>query len=266
MTHTDAIALAHTDQGTGEAVLLLHAFPLDRSMWSESIEALAPHFRVIAPDLRGHGGSPAPAGPYLMADHVADTVALLDRLGVASVAVVGVSMGGYVAMNLLAAHPDRVWAAVLADTRAGADSDEGRRGRAEQARRVQAEGLASFIAQQLPKMFAPATLRDRPEVAARYTAIVQATRPAAIVAQLAGLAARPDTTAALERVTCPTLILVGAEDVLTPPAEAQAMAALVRGSQVEVLEGAGHLANLELPAQFNRRIVEFLRQHAAGLG
>lgn len=252
------IELSYVEQGSGQPVVLLHGFPLDRTMWDDQLPELARRYRVIAPDLRGHGESFAPPGPYTMAEHVADLRALLDRLGIDRVALVGLSMGGFVTMSFLEQYPERVWAAVLADTRAQADTDATKAFRAEQADVVQRAGMAPFVGQNLPRMYTPATLRDRHDLVDRYRRIVGRARPQAVAAALAGLAARADLTATLERITCPVLVVVGSEDLTTTPEDARLMAERIPGARLELIDGAGHLANIEAPERFTAVVLQFL--------
>ena len=259
MAEPTPIELRYTQRGKGPAVVLLLAFPLDRTMWDEQLEALAERFRVVAPDLRGHGETDVPTGPYTMEDHVADVRAFLDRLAIERAALVGLSMGGYIALNFVRIHPERVWAVVLADTRAQGDSDETRRARAEQAQLVQTQGLEPFIEQQVPRMFSSSTLSQRPELVERFRATVRRVRPEAVAAALEGLASRPDSTSALSQINCPALIVAGAEDVPTPAADARLMAERLPNARLEIIEGVGHLSNLEAPERFNAAVMSFLQ-------
>jgi 3-oxoadipate enol-lactonase len=255
-----AIDLHTIERGPRDApaVVLLHGFPLDGTMWDDQVEALAARYRVIVPDLRGHGRTAAPPGPYLMADHVADVRALLDRLGIERAALVGLSMGGYVTMNFLAAHPERAWAAALVDTRAEGDTEQNKQNRANQARDVVENGMGPFIEGAIPRMYAQRTISERPQFVDRYRRIVERARPEAVAAALGGLAARSDVTEALRSVTCPVLVVVGSEDVLTPPSDARHIAEAAPNARLEIIEGAGHLANIEAPEQFNRILLDFL--------
>ncbi|HEY1014611.1 MAG TPA: alpha/beta fold hydrolase [Herpetosiphonaceae bacterium] len=254
----DGVTLAYDDSGSGPPVVLLHAFPLSKEMWRGQVEALRDAYRVIAPDLRGHGGSALRGDSATMEQMADDVLALLDRLGLGRVALGGLSMGGYVALNLARRHPGRLAALVLADTRAGADSAEGREGRAATARKALEQGAPAIADQLLPKLLAPATQRDQPGLVSEVRALIEATSPAAIAAASHGMAARADSTAALPAFGAPTLVLVGAEDALTPPSESEAMRAAIPGAQLEIIPGAGHLSNLEQPAAFNQALRGFL--------
>ncbi|MCC6176869.1 MAG: alpha/beta fold hydrolase [Chloroflexi bacterium] len=260
MAERQAIDLNYVEHGRGGAgpVVLLHGFPLSGAMWDDLVDALTPAYHVVVPDLRGHGKSGAPAGPYTMADYVADVAALLDRLDIERAAVIGLSMGGYVSMALGQAHPERILALVLADTKAPGDDESVRRARAEQAAQIQAEGLERFIESQIPRMLAPTTVRERPDLVERYRAIVGGTRPAAVAAALSGLSMRSDMTPALGQITCPTLVVVGAEDAVTPPFEARRIADAVPRARLVVIEGVGHMANWEAPDRFNAAVRGFL--------
>lgn len=254
----DSGELAYAVSGDGPALLLLHAFPLGLFMWDAQAEALAATHRVIRFDARGFGGSASSQGPLTMERIADDAAALLDHLGVSRAVVGGCSMGGYAALAFVRRHPQRLAGLVLQDTRAGADSDEARAGRAALAARVMAEGAAAAEAAFLPKLLGETTKREQPALVAQLRARILATSPQAIADALHGLAARADSRPTLAEVRVPTLVLVGAEDVLTPPAESEAMAAVVPGARLEVVPRAGHLANLERPDTVNAALAAFL--------
>lgn len=252
------IEVAYNDAGSGAPLLLLHGFPFNRSMWREQAEALSATRRVITPDLRGLGASGAGEGPATMEEMAEDLAALLGELNVERAVVGGLSMGGYVALAFLREHPSRVTALVLADTRAQADTVEARGTREETARRALAEGMGPIADAMLPKLLAPATREQRPDVVARVREMILSTKPEGAAAALRGMAARRDQTDLLETVNVPTLIVVGSEDALTPPSEAEAMRAKIRSSRLVMIEGAGHVSNVERPGEFNRALAEFL--------
>jgi 3-oxoadipate enol-lactonase len=247
----------------GGTVLFIHGFPFDGSMWRETLAGLPPGWRGLAPDLRGFGGTEPPdAHVYRMDDYARDLVRLLDDEGVARVVVCGLSMGGYVAFALRRRFPERVAGLVLADTRAGPDTEEARRGRYELAERVLREGHQPVIDGMMPKLLPEATRASRPELVARVEDMMRRASPAAIAAALHGLADRPDSSADLSAIDIPTLVVVGAEDALTPPAESELMAEAIPGARLEVVAGAGHLTPVEKPEEFGGVVGEFL----GGLG
>jgi 3-oxoadipate enol-lactonase len=237
--------MVYDDSGVGPPLVLLHAFPFDRRMWRANVAELSGRFRVITPDLRGFGETPA-SGPYSIADLAGDVAALMDALGLSRATVGGLSMGGYVALAFAARHGSRLEGLVLADTKAGPDTPEARRGRDEAIALVNAEGVDRYVERTLPRFLsdrAPDTLR----------ATVRTLGKQSREATLAGLVAlrdRPDRRPELPAIACPTLVIVGSADVITPPSEAAAMASAIPGARLVELPGAGHLANLEEPSAF----------------
>lgn len=251
----NGIRVRFDDKGRGPAVLLLHAFPLSAEMWQPQIEALRNRYRVIAPDLRGFGGSDAPPGPYLMDTLADDAAALLEHLGVPRAVVVGLSMGGYVAFAFWRRHRDKVAAMVLADTRAGADSDEGRATRETNARLAEEQGAGAIADKMIPNLVAAGAT---PEVRDTLRRLITANGPDGIAGALRGMAARVDSGPDLPGIDVPVLVIVGEEDSLTPPAEAERLAAALPSATLRRIAGAGHLSNLEQPEAFNAALLEFL--------
>jgi pimeloyl-ACP methyl ester carboxylesterase len=250
--------IAYDDEGKGAAVVLLHGYPFNRSMWREQSEALTRKYRVITPDLRGLGETPPANEPATMAEMARDVAALLDELKIGRVALGGLSMGGYVALAFYRRFPLRVRALILADTRPQADTAEAQGNREEQAQKILQEGMQSIADDFLKKVLTPATLSEKPETVARVREMILKTDPQGAANALRGMAARSDQTSFLEQVLAPTLILVGSEDQITPPADAQLMQREIRGSRLEVIEDASHLSNLERPAEFNLALGSFL--------
>jgi 3-oxoadipate enol-lactonase len=253
------IEMVYDEAGSGAAVVLLHGFPFNRSMWNEQIAALAPSFRVIVPDLRGHGATTVTKAPATMDELARDVVALMDALEISRAAVCGLSMGGYVALALCKMFPSRIRALVLADTRAHADTQEAKDNREQQGQKALNEGMTAIAEAMLPKLLSPATLARRSEVVERVREMIVNTNPQGAASAQRGMAERADQTAFLSRVIAPTLIIVGSEDAITPVADAEVMHREIDGSRLEVIEGAGHVSNLEQPESFNRALTKFLR-------
>lgn len=245
-------------RGEGRAVLFLHAFPLGLSMWDAQAEALAGRHRVVRFDARGFGGTPAGEGPLTMERIADDGAALLDLLGIERAVVAGCSMGGYAAFAFARRHAGRLQGLALLDTRAGPDTEEARANRRTLAERVLAEGASAAVEAFLPKLLGETTHRERPLLVARVREWTLATSPRGIANALHGLAAREDSRPTLGAIRVPTLVLVGEEDSLTPPAEAEAIAKAIEGARLERIPGAGHLANLENPAAVNAALASFL--------
>jgi pimeloyl-ACP methyl ester carboxylesterase len=255
--------LAFTDTGHGPPIVLLHAFPLSRDMWLPQVDGLHDAYRLITPDLPGFGGSPPLDQPSVdaFADAVAET---LDKLPIRGPVVLGgLSMGGYVALAFARRHPARLRALILADTRAEPDDEAARANRDKTIAQVQAEGVGPVVEGLLPKLLCARTMEEQPEVVESVRRIALAQSAAGVAGALVGLRDRPDATAVLEQLQVPVLIVVGRDDALTPPARSEAMAKAVRRGQagetvLEIIDGAGHLSNLENPEAFNAALRRFL--------
>ncbi|MET9824481.1 alpha/beta fold hydrolase [Streptomyces sp. NPDC006349] len=244
---------------TGLPVLLIHGHPFNRTLWAPQTAALtAAGHRVVAPDLRGYGRSSVTTGKVLLADFADDLAGLLDHLGIEDAVVGGVSMGGQIAMELQLRHPDRVRALVLSDTSAPAETPEGKEFRNRLADRLLAEGMDGYAHEVIDKMLAAYNVTGMPDVADRVLEMMCATDPRGAAAALRGRAERPDYREVLASVTAPVLIVVGADDVYTPVAEAESLHRLVPHATLTVVEGAGHLPGAERPDRFNAALLEFL--------
>jgi pimeloyl-ACP methyl ester carboxylesterase len=273
------------DRGAGLPLLLVHGFPLDHTMWAGQMALAAaapamlvgerfqsagppparrawpslPAIRVIAPDLRGFGRSPARGETVGMHEFADDLAALLDALGVERpVVYCGLSMGGYIGWSFWQRHREKVRALILSDTRAQADTSEAAAARREMADRVVREGPGPLVEMMLPKLLGEATLRRRPELEGQLRRTMMNNSPAAIAAAGRGMAERPDATAALPEIRCPTLLVVGAEDVISPPSEMRRMAAAIPGAKLVEIPEVGHLSPLEDSPAFNAALAEFL--------
>ena len=254
------IEIGYDEAGSGTPVVLLHGFPFNRSMWSEQIEVLTSRHHVLAPDLRGHGETTVTTEPATMEEMAHDVAALMEKLEIRRAAVCGLSMGGYVAMALYRMFPLRARALILADTRAGADTEEAKANREAQAEKALQQGMAGIADAMLPKLLSPKTVARNPAVVARVREMILKTSPEGAAAALRGMAQRRDQTGFLSRVICPALIAVGREDMITPLPEAQLMHREIGGSRLEVIEDAGHVSNIEQPESFNRALTKFLRE------
>ena len=245
----------------GPAVVLIHGFPLNRHMWEAQEASLAEAgYRVILPDLRGHGKTPPVPGVATMDLMAKDVLRLLDTLGVTSFVAVGHSMGGYVALALHRVAPDRIRGLVLANTRADADDAKGRDTRDALARRLESEGIDVLVATMVPKMLADRSLQGRPDVRPTVEAMVRQTPVDGAVNALMGMKERPDATPQLETIHVPTLLVAGSEDPITPPGGMEAMAASIADSTLHVIEATAHLSSLEDPDAFNGALLNWLRR------
>ena len=262
LTVRDTRLAVHT-AGSGIPLVLLHAFPLDHSMW-ERQEPLAEAFRLIVPDLRGFGAS-SESLPRSIAELAEDVVALLDGLHVAVPAVVcGISMGGYVAQHIAARHPNRVAAVVLVDTKLEADTPEARTARADLAAKVGRLGLDILADAMIPRLLADSsearTVANRGEIESLLRQTILAQRVETVQAALLALGERPDMTEAMQHLQLPALLVVGAEDAITPVACLEAAEATIPHAKLLVVPSAGHMTPLEQPGIFNEGLLAFLRE------
>jgi 3-oxoadipate enol-lactonase len=255
--------MAYRDRGRrhGTALLLIHGFPLDSRLWDAQVAGLASLVRVVAPDLRGSGRSEVPPGLYDMDQYADDLAALLDALDIRKAVVAGLSMGGYIAFALWRRHPERVQALVLADTRAEPDSPQARANRDAAAVRVREIGSAAYAEEMLPRLLAPSSVAN-PRLRDRALRMMAAQPVQGIVAALGGLRDRADSRDLLPGVTVPTLVIVGCEDSLTPPADARTMAGAIPNARLVEVPRAGHLSPLENPRAVNAALRQFLREVA----
>jgi 3-oxoadipate enol-lactonase len=251
--------LAYTDTGLGSPVVLIHGYPFNRSLWSEQVIALSNSYRVIAPDLRGFGETEVTAGSATMNQMAQDVAELMDQLQIPRAVIGGLSMGGYVALAFYKQFPSRVRALILADTRAQADTEEAKQTRAQQAEKALSEGMAGIADAMLPKLLTPDTVSKRPDIVMHVRDMMLKTKPEGAAAALRGMAEREDQTPLLSQISAPTLILVGAEDAITPVADSEKMHHAIPNARLVVLENAGHVSNLERTEQFNDAMLEFLR-------
>ncbi len=249
--------IQYADKGHGPAVLFLHAFGLSLGMW-DGQETLAPRYRIVRFDARGFGGSDV-GDAVLTMDRIAEDAAfLIERLRLGPVILVGCSMGGYAAFAFAQKHSSLLRGLVLVDTRAGADPPEARKGRAELAARIMKEGPQPALDFFLPRVFGETTRNSRADVVARLKDMMLATPPRGLSDGLHGLAARQDSTAFLREITVPTLVVCGEEDAITPRAEAEIMQRGIKGAELAMIRGAGHLPSMETPAEFNAVLGKFL--------
>jgi pimeloyl-ACP methyl ester carboxylesterase len=251
------IEIGYDDVGTGEAVLFVHGFPHNRALWAAQLGALMDGVRCIAPDLRGFGESTV-AGPYSMDQYADDLAALLTTLRIDRAVVCGLSMGGYVALALWRRHRARVRGLILMDTRAGNDAPPARARRDEMIALARSRGSAGVADAMITGMVGARTREKCPEVVDAVHRMLESAPLAGVIGALEALRDREDSTGTLGTIDVPTLVLVGEDDVLTPPSEAALLHAGIRTSTLEVIAGAGHVPNVERPAAVNHVVTEFL--------
>ncbi len=262
-------AVTYDDTGADSSLigtpplLLIHGFPLDRALWAGQLRGLAGVARVIAPDLRGFGETGTPPGAVTMDGYADDLLALLDTLGVRETVVAGLSMGGYIALALYRKNPASVRGLVLADTKAGPDSPDGKKARDDFIVLARTQGAGAIGDRMLPKMLTPKTAAERADIVAAARAMMARQPVDGVVAALEAMRDRPDSTPMLAEITTPTLVVTGAQDTLIPPTEAESMREAIRGARLVSIPGAAHLSNLDQPDTFNAALRNFLKSLAS---
>lgn len=232
-------------RGDGPPVVLLHPFPANHDFWAPVADLLQGRYRLVIPDLRGHGESTPGDGPATMEKHAGDLARLCDATGIAKAVFAGVSIGGYILFEFWRRYRERVSALILANTRATADTEEGRANRLKSADDVEKHGPVPFIDSMVPKLLGQTTRTTRPDLVERARKMMRSMTVPGIAAVQRGMAARSDSVPTLKTIDVPLLILAGEEDTLTPVADAQQMHSNVAGSRLEVLPRAGHYAVFE---------------------
>lgn len=271
----------HLDAATGPAVVLLHGYPFDNSMWREQIGFLsAQGYRVVAPDLPGFGKAVAQTsvGEHSapshrlksvplnqadreitsMADMARDVAALMDKLAIVDATICGLSMGGYVAFEFVHLFPARVRGLVLADTRAPADNEQEKLARAQQAEQMLTKRMAEIAESSIPKLLSTHTLAEKPAVVDRVREMILRADPRGAAAAQRGMAARRNYSADLPGISVPVLIITGRQDAIRPVADAEFMHQGLSNSRLEIIENAAHMTNMEQPEIFNHALQEFL--------
>ena len=251
------VTLAVDVRGDGPALLLLHGFPLDRTIWKHQLATLA-GWRRIAPDLRGMGASEAPAGVYSMATYADDMARLLDRLRIQRAVVAGLSMGGYIAFELLRRHRDRVAGLILCDTKAEADSAEGKRGRDQSIELVESRGAPALAERMVQMLLGRTTQQTQPQLVQEVREMISRSPAPGLVGALRAMKDRADSTDLLGAIDVPTLVVVGQEDEITPPAAARKLKEAIPAAALTTIAGAGHVTPLEAPIAVSRLFAEFL--------
>jgi pimeloyl-ACP methyl ester carboxylesterase len=244
--------------GAGQALVLLHPYPTNHNFWNQIVPGLAGRYRLLVPDLRAHGASEPGEGPATMEKHAEDLSRLCRAAGFERAIFAGVSIGGYILFEFWRRYREKIQALILCDTKASADSNEARTSRLQIAHAVEREGPDAYLDSMVPKLLGTSTVRNRADLVAEARGMMAVMRAESIAAALRGMAVRPDSMAVLGAVTMPTLIMVGEEDTLTPPSDAEAMHNGIRNSQLLKIAAAGHYTPFEQPEASLRAMRRFL--------
>ncbi|PYX93313.1 MAG: alpha/beta hydrolase [Acidobacteria bacterium] len=258
--YSEDAEIFYDTRGEGPPLVLLHPFPSNRDFWNPVAAQMATRYRLIVPDLRCHGDSQPGTGPATMQKHAADLVRILEAERVQRTCFAGVSIGGYILFEFWRRYRERVQALILCDTRAQADTDEGRQTRLKAAEEVERSGPDDYLDSMLPKLLGETTRRNRQDRVSEARRMMGRMTRAGISAALRGMAARPDSVPTLRTINVPVLVLAGTEDTLTPPADAELMHRAISGSQFALVPAAGHYMPFEQPESAGQLMRGFLEK------
>ncbi len=255
---SDDARIVYTTTGNGAPVILLHPFPVHHEFWIAAGQTLSNRYRLIVPDLRGHGDSEVGVGPATMAKHALDLAKLCDQEGVGRAAFIGVSIGGYILFEFWRRFRERVETLVLCNTRASAETEQSRASRLQSAADVMERGMDPFIESMVPKLLGRTTLETRPDLVDTARQMMGRMSPEDVNQVQRGMADRPDSIPTLNTINVPTLVLAGEEDAAIPAAEAEIMREKIAGATLRVIPKAGHYAAFEQPQAVGLLLRQFL--------
>ncbi len=254
------VRINYTDSGVrdGLPVVLIHGMALDNEMWLPQMQALQTDFRVIAPDLRGHGRSGAGDGQFTYRQMAEDILGLLDLLRIDRAALCGLSMGGALCLRIFELHPARVLALVLCDTACGPDTEDSKKRRELAIKSIKNDGLEPYADVFLKSIFTPSSFKKHKDSVEKMRSTILSSNPLGICGALLAQAARTDICPIMPEINIPVLLLAGTEDLLTPPGMMEKMAGRIPGSRFKEIPDAAHMSNLENTEAFNRELLDFL--------
>jgi pimeloyl-ACP methyl ester carboxylesterase len=259
---SDDAEIVYEVRGSGPPVVLLHPFPCDHEFWYPVAAALESHYRLILPDLRGHGDSEIGDGPALMRKHASDVAQILDDADVGKAVFIGCSIGGYISFELWRRFRERITALVLCDTRPQPDTSEARANRLKNASMVLEEGTEKFFEMMIPKLMGKTTVTTRPDLVEGARAMMRKMSAEDINLVLRGMAERPDSVPNLKRISVPTLIVIGEEDEFSTVADGEMMRQNIPGARLKVIPKAGHYAPWEQPEPLGTVLRQFVDEVA----
>lgn len=257
---TNNITVSYNDEGKNgaPAIIFIHGFPFNKSMWNKQVEAQKDNYRVIAYDIRGHGNTETGNGDFSIDLFVKDLLALMDNLKIDKTMLCGLSMGGYISLNAIENYPQRFNALILSDTHCIADTPEAKDKRMKAIESIRKSGSEKYADESIKNLFAPESFSSRKEEIAFVREMIIKTSEQSLCKTLLALSDRKETCSKLSEIKVPVLIMVGKEDKITPPAAAQLMHEKIKGSFLHIIEHAGHLSNMENPFDFNEHLKKFL--------
>ncbi len=261
---SDDAEIVYWVEGDGPPIVLLHPFPANHEIWLPAAEALSSRYRLILPDLRGHGDSAAGEGPATMTKHAADVARICHEEGIGRAIFAGVSVGGYILFEFWRQNRGRVAGLVLADTRAQAETPESRANRLKTASDVLEHGTEPFIDTMIPRLLGHTTLENRPDLVSAVRRMMLKMTPQDINLVQRGMADRPDSVSTLTTINVPTLVLVGGEDIVSPVADGELIRKNILEAEIKVIDRGGHYAVFEQAEETGRLLRRFADQINGG--
>lgn len=254
------LTVSYSDEGQADtpAIILIHGFPFNKSMWNKQVTALKNNYRVIAYDVRGHGNSDAGTNEFSIELFVRDLIFLMDALKIEKAMICGLSMGGYIALNAIEKYPNRFTALILCDTNCVADSPETKEKRRMAIENIAKYGVEQYANESIKNLFAPETFITSKEKISMIKEMILKTSVKSLSSTLLALAGRKETCSKLAEIAVPSLIMVGKEDKITPPSAASFMHKNIQGSILHIIEHAAHLSNIENTYEFNEYLLKFV--------
>ncbi|TDE03588.1 alpha/beta fold hydrolase [Flavobacterium hiemivividum] len=255
------VSISYDDLGEGAIpVIFLHGFPFNKSTWKSQLESLQSSRRVIAFDLRGFGKSHDEKTALSIDLFTSDLIEFMDKLAIEKAIICGLSMGGYIALNAIHKYPERFEALILCDTQCIADTAEGKEKRYKAIDEIENGGLTEFYEGFIKKLFHKDSISSKKEIVANLSTVVFSNSQSSITRGLIAMAERSETCSTLGQISIPTLIICGREDELTPLEQSEFMNGKIKNSKLKVIDNAGHVSNLEQPAEFNNYLSNFLNE------
>ena len=259
LTEVNNFTISYNDVGEGKIpVIFLHGFPFDKSMWKGQLDSLNSSYRLIACDIRGFGKSTDEETPLSIDLFSEDLIAFLDKLNIKKAIVCGLSMGGFIALNAIKKFPERFEALILCDTQCIADTTEVKENRYKAIDQINRDGVSIFNEKFIKSVFHPNSLTNKTELVENLSTVVFTNSKEIIIAGITALAGRPETCSSLSTIGIPTLIICGREDSVTPLVQSEFMHEHIEGSNLKIIDNAGHVSNLEQPDEFNKYLRNFL--------
>ena len=258
-TTINELAVFATGSDKNEALIFVHGFPYDHTMWDAQVEALSSEYFCVTYDIRGLGESSAGCGQFTMESFVDDLEAVVDEMNLVKPALCGLSMGGYISLRTVERMESKFSKLILCDTRSAADNNEGKLKRAAGIKKIDTEGVIPFINEFIPTCFSGSYMKNYEKQYKEVLSRSQKNDPVGVKGSLLAMLSRTDTTESLKNISIPALIICGEEDTLTPPDVMKEMSHRISHSNYVEISGAGHMSPIEKSTEVSNHIKKFLK-------